>query len=312
MLDILRTRRFSRGFANDVKPMSHLALNKERRMRRRWTVALAVIWAAMFCGPGDQTVRGDLVSEWRFNETGGSVAFDNVGGINGTLLGGAMFDPGAGPGTGVYSGAISLSSATDSFVNMGKVYPFTSGDFSIIVWINTNQTSAPPVTPQGQGVLSEHHTGSGNGYFIALNNVGDGHGTTGSHFYASDSAVGSTQNVNDGVWHQLAIVYQSGGASMSYYIDGTLAGSAGGHAIVANDAPFLVGGVDFLGTPTGTYNGLISDVRVYDTALSSQDVESVYQAVVAPAPEPSTFVMALIASPALLVFMVSRLRRARS
>jgi Concanavalin A-like lectin/glucanases superfamily/PEP-CTERM motif len=241
---------------------------------------------------GGAAARAGLVSQWLFNETGGTVALDSMGGINGTLSGGATFDPGAGPGGGIYSGAISFSAATDSFVNMGKVYPFTSGPFSIVVWIETDQANASPVVPQGQIVLSEHHTGTANGYFFALNNVGDGLATTGSHFYASSSAVGTTQNVNDGHWHQLAITYNAG--SMSYYIDGALVSSGGGNAIAANDAPFMVGGVDNFGTLSGTYSGLISDVSVYNNALSSSDVASLYEQVIQSVPEPSSLAMGMI------------------
>jgi hypothetical protein len=281
-------------------------------MSRTRIVPSSLVWLMMSFFLAALPVKADLVSEWRFNESTGLIAHDNVGGINGLLSGGTTFDPGAGPGVGIYSGAIKLDSARDSFVNMGKVYPFTSGDFSLVVWIKTDQAAAPPVTPQGQGVLSEHHTGSGNGYFFALNNVGDGHGITGSHFYASDSAVGSAENVNDGTWHQLAVVYHAGGTSMSYFVDGILAASGSGRSIAANDAPFLVGGIDFLGTPTGTYTGLISDVRVYDSALSSGDVRGVYESVLSSVPEPSTFVMMVIASPALLVCIARWQRRARS
>jgi hypothetical protein len=182
---------------------------------------------------------------------------------------------------------------TDSFVDMGKVYPFTSGDFSIMVWIKTNQAAAPPTISGGQIVLSEHHTGFANGYFFALNNVNDGLATAGSHFYASSTAVGSTENVNDGAWHQLAAVYHSGGTSMSYYVDGVLAATGSGNPILANDAPFLVGGVDLFGTLAGTYTGLISDVRVYDNALSAGDVNSIYEQVLGAqaVPEPSTSIL---------------------
>lgn len=262
-------------------------------MRRVRAIAVLSMWAAMLIGGGANRARAGLVSQWLFDETGGTVAHDSVGGIDGTLSGGAVFDPGAGPGKGIYSGAISFSAATDSYVDMGKVYPFTSGPFSIVLWINTDQAGAPPDYSQGQIVLSEHHTGSADGYFFALNNVGDGLASTGSHFYASSSAVGSTEDVNDSSWHQLAISYSSG--SMSYYIDGALVASGSGNAIASNDAPFMVGGVDYFGTLSGTYNGLISDVSVYDNAISASDVQTLYQQVInsQTVPEPSSLMMGM-------------------
>jgi hypothetical protein len=271
-------------------------------MMRRFAIFLAVIALAQ----GGGLLRADLVSEWRFNETSGTTAADNVGGITGNLIGGATFDPSAGPGGGVYSGALMLDATVGSgqFVDMGKVYPFTSGDFTISVWVNTTHASATPAST-GQIVLSEHHTTFANGYFMALNNVGDGLGTTGSHFYASGTAVGSSQNVNDGVWHMLTEVYNASG-SMSYYIDGQLEATAGHGGIGSNNADFLVGGVldGTSGLNVGTYTGLISDVRVYNNALSASDVQSVYDTVLAPAaaPEPSTFIAFAIGGVAIGTF----------
>jgi Concanavalin A-like lectin/glucanases superfamily/PEP-CTERM motif len=260
-----------------------------RSRSRRFTIALLAAVGSFVSAA--ETVRAGLVSEWRFNETSGSIAHDNIGGINGVLSGGATFDPGAGPGHGLYSGAISFSALSDSFVDMGKVYPFTSGDFSIVMWIRTSQANAPPAINNGQIALSEHHTGFANGYFFALNNVSDGLATVGSHFYATSSAVGSTGNVNDGNWHQLAAVYHSGGTSMSWYVDGNLKQTGPGNAIASNDAPFMVGGVDNVGTLEGTYTGLISDVRVYNNALSSSDVHATYETVLMSVPEPSSFIL---------------------
>ena len=131
-----------------------------------------------------------------------------------------------------------------------------------------------------------------NGYFMARNNVGDGLGTVGSHLYASGAGAGSTVNVNDGMWHQLVGVFQAG-VGTSYYVDGVLEGSGGAGGIGANDAPFMVGGVDSFGTVGGYFTGLISDVQVYDNALSASDVSSIYDAVIdsRSVPEPSSLVL---------------------
>ncbi len=258
------------------------------------TIIVSFVMTVILINGGAGRARAGLVSQWLFDETGGSIAHDSVDGIDGSLSGGAAFDPGAGPGSGIYGGAISLSSTTDSYVDMGTVYPFTGGDFSIVLWMKTDQAAAPPDISQGQIVLAEHHTGYANGYFFAINNVNDGLASAGSHFYASSSSVKSTENVNDGEWHQLAVSYQSG--SMSYYIDGTLVSTGVGNPISGNDAPFMVGGVDYFGTLSGTYTGLVSDVSAYDTALSGSDVHSIYEQVInsQSIPEPSSLVMGII------------------
>ena len=99
-------------------------------------------------------------------------------------------------------------------------------------------------------------------------------------------------NVNDGAWHQLVGVYQAG-VGTSYYVDGVFEGSGGANAIGANDAPFMVGGLDSFGTVVGEFTGLISDVRVYDNALSGSSVSSIYDEVIdsRAVPEPSSLVL---------------------
>lgn len=106
-------------------------------MRPIRTTVVASILAAMLLIGGAGRARAGLVSQRLFNETGGAVTHDSAGGINGELSGGAAFDPGAGPGKGIYSGAISLNEATDSYVNTEAAHSFTSGSFSIVAWMKT-------------------------------------------------------------------------------------------------------------------------------------------------------------------------------
>jgi len=81
-------------------------------MKHDRAVAISFTAVMILLTSGTGPARAGLVSEWRFDETGGTIAHDNIGGINDTLFGGAAFDPGSGPGPGVYSGAISLGAAT--------------------------------------------------------------------------------------------------------------------------------------------------------------------------------------------------------
>jgi hypothetical protein len=82
------------------------------------------------------------------------------------------------------------------------------------------------------------------------------------------------------------------------YIDGALESTviASPFTPAPSIAPFLVGGIT-LGSstnPTGAFNGLIDDVRIYDNALSAADVEALFNPVSA-VPEPSTFALASVA-----------------
>ena len=131
-----------------------------------------------------------------------------------------------------------------------------------------------------------------NGYFLAINNVSDGLTTSGSHLYTSGSGAVSGEDVSNGQWHQLVGVYEAG-VGTSYYVDGIYQSSGGAAAIQPNDAPFMVGGVDAAGTLSGYFTGLISDVSVYNNALSASNVLSLYNTVInsQSVPEPSSIAL---------------------
>ena len=104
--------------------------------------------------------QASLVGFWNFDQTSGTTAFDSSGsGINGTLSPtGASFDPGAGIDGG---GAVSLSQASDGFVDMGNNYAFSgTQSFSLQVWVNT--------TGPEQIVESRTYTQNQDGYAIGI------------------------------------------------------------------------------------------------------------------------------------------------
>jgi WD40 repeat protein/tRNA A-37 threonylcarbamoyl transferase component Bud32 len=80
--------------------------------------------------------------------------------------------------------------------------------------------------------------------------------------------------LNDGRWHQLAGVYD--GQALSLYLDGKLDATveASGSLIVCNQGITLSKGVWYL----DTWRGLIRDARVYDRALSEEEVGELHDA----------------------------------
>lgn len=158
---------------------------------------------------------------------------------------------------------------------MGDNFGFTSGDFSIQVWVKLNANDTTGSTP-----IAKHHGGIVAGYFLGINDVGDGCSATGkAHFYVGYPCSGvSSITVNDGLWHQLVGIYNSTNQTVSIYVDGQFQASAvGGHAANPTDAPFLVGGVMIPDSSlVGNFTGLIDEVWIYDNALSATDVWLLY------------------------------------
>ena len=81
------------------------------------------------------------------------------------------------------------------------------------------------------------------------------------------------KNVNDGRWHHVVGVYD--GEKMCLYIDGVVdASQPASGGIATNNHPVYIGENSEM---TGRFwNGLIDDVRIYNYALSEDQVKAVY------------------------------------
>jgi hypothetical protein len=239
-----------------------------------------------------------VIAQYHFDEVSGFTAFDSAGSFNGTLTPtGATF-----VGGGISGNAISLNQGLGGLVNMGTSFPaFTSGDFSIVLWVNTTTTAADTIP------LAKHKAGTQNGYLFAINTTGGG-GTlnkstfvVGSEFVAQ--APTSTTSVNDGLWHQIVGVFNAGGTH-SIYVDGSpLEAFSNSPGVPDLGAPFLIGGVrEIAGTnnPEARYTGLIDEVQVYDQALTDAQITALFQNPSQAVPEPSAAALLLGGGLALL------------
>jgi hypothetical protein len=242
-------------------------------------LVLATLLAAGLAGQG----HADLIAEYNFNEGSGTSTDPTVGSVDGTLTGSANFVSG-----GVQGGAVSLSRGGNGLVNFGpNLYP-TSGSYSIQVWVETmDSTASLPVAYQTSGDVG--------GFILAINNIGDGCNTpTGSaeFYFAYPCSGNSAALVNDGQWHQLVGVFN--GSTSSIYVDGQLQSTSGGGNSIIAEPPttdFLLGGIMEGTTPTNAFQGLVSDVQIYNNALAGSDVLTLYDDGLATIPEPASLAL---------------------
>lgn len=218
-----------------------------------------------------------LLGRWDFDEKGGTTAFNSVvGGVDGSLVGGAAFTITGG----IAGGAIQIDSY-NGFVTMGDNFPATP-TFSLQAWVKTAPNVTTAMTP-----ISKHISGIGQGYYLSINSVNDGYTFSSQAGFRSmngnDLTATGLPAVNDGFWHQLVGVFDKGTSSL--YVDGQLAARTFNNGYSNNAANFIVGGLGGVGS---FYNGLVDEVRVYDSALSGVDVAYLYSNVTA-VPEPETY-----------------------
>ena len=211
---------------------------------------------------------------WKFDEGSGTVANDSSGnGNTGTIQG-----TGATWVTGFTGDALQFTGASN-WVSFGTG-PSVSGQnsFTVAAWIKTTSSAA--------GVIIQQRDSGFNGEYQFSLNAG---GTLQFMAYG-DSAYqfnfGTTQTVNDGLWHQVVAVRS--GVTGNIYVDGALSATTNGTAVA--DMAGSIG--TYLARDVRNNNlnftGTIDEVRVYNNAgLSATDVYNLYKTYFPPPPAPT-------------------------
>jgi len=198
----------------------------------------------------------DIVAHWALDETEGVVAHDCINN-NGTLYGEPVWQPTGGK----FAGALKFD-GIDDYVETDFILDPSKGSFSVFAWI---KGGAP-----GQVIISQTDgTGSGAAWLWADSSYG--RFITRLMHPPFDPLV-SESVITDVQWRHVGLVYDFDGLKRCLYVDG---------AEVAKDTD-VVGGVDsdgglYLGAgktldTASFFSGLIDDVRIYDRALSAEEI----------------------------------------
>ncbi len=229
----------------------------------------SVAAVAVGCLASQAAATDGPINWWTFDSVGAVTVSPAAGAASGTVFApAAIVAGGVGP-----LGLGALDTRNGGWVNFGPILPLTSGDFTISVWVLSNNA-----TNNSTSVAGRFATGSANGYALRVNLDAAGFGDIGAaSFYQSGTpgttAVGTSTVIDGANWHHIAATYVSGG-SLRLYVDGMLDANVPARAILPSTAPFLVGGI--YSTPSAAtvnaFSGLIDDLQVYDRALTADEV----------------------------------------
>jgi hypothetical protein len=204
----------------------------------------------------------DLVGWWKFDEGKGTSAADSSGyGHAGTLMGNPKWQPTGGK----VGGALEFDGDGD-YVNLGKSPDFDLAEqITIAAWIKVNRFDK-----EWQAIIAKGDSAWRMQRVRQTDNL---------EFACSGLAVPGTEwgdiygnmSVNDGQWHHAAGVYD--GSKLYLYVDGKLDVSSNASGdINVNDHPVYIGEN---AEQTGRFwNGLIDDVRIYNYAISGEQITS--------------------------------------
>ncbi len=198
-----------------------------------------------------------LVGHWQFE----SNLDDTAGGNNATfatvgdyyVTGGAAGSPEA-----IALDSDAVGSNNYLIIPNSAAYDFGTGDFSIALWYNTATVGAAEEGLVGKLDSVEIHTQNTDELVV---NVGGG----------GQEIVAPGAFKHDANWHHVAVVRETG--ELTLYVDGVIEGSpVTATQDVNTPHPYLLGATS---QTTNDYDGNLDDARIYNRALSVDDVYEV-------------------------------------
>lgn len=206
---------------------------------------------------GKPVEDSSLIAHWALDEVEGEIAYDNANVNDASVFGEPTWQPDGGK----VGGALSLDGIDDYIFAQNGLNP-SGGPFSVFVWI---QGGLP-----GQVVISQL-----NGANWLYTDSKKGNLVTGlKALDRSGISLMSQVNITDGNWHRVGFVWD--GQYRALYIDDILVAEDTQKGLESS-----VGGLNIgcgSNSANGTFwSGLIDDVRIYNVALSTEEIAALAQ-----------------------------------
>jgi hypothetical protein len=207
----------------------------------------------------------DLISWWMLDEGQGNTAYDSAGGNDGTLVNGPVWT------TGQINGALSFDGIND-YVDCGYAFPSVAGSTTktIMAWAKSDKTDYSGYASSGS-VLHLYKSPENCCFSI----MARGNPATWQFIYNYGFWLDSGVSVSTGQWAHLILVQN--GADVSCYVNGVLENSVSGVAapVISNPDNAEIG--SYRSGYNNFFDGTIDDVRIYDRALSAEEIEQIFQ-----------------------------------
>lgn len=217
----------------------------------------------------DNDVLSGLVAHWGFDEATSTTATSTYDGSGNNNTGIMSLNVLRATSTCKISFCFSFNGAdTTVSVSTSTTVNVTSA-ITLAVWVRTSATN------DASGIV--YKVASNSGYKMSF----DVSGGVRADFYNDASAISpiySATNVEDNNWHFVVATYD--GSTAKIYVDGVVGGTAptgSGYVTGTNNTnTSLVIGNDSSAV-NRYYNGLLDDVRVYNRALTSNEIQRIYE-----------------------------------
>jgi hypothetical protein len=210
------------------------------------------------------------VAFYSFDESSGTVANDQQGGQNGTIIGTTHVP-------GITGNALQFDGPNPGYVSVPNSpdWNFGSGDFSIQAWANFSSVPTGTAAELSNAIVA-HDDGAGSQNKWVLDAY-SGH----LGFHINNTSAGfvfleAPFIPTPGQWYLIDL--SKSGSTYQFYVNGTLIGTAAGSAVMPDaSAPLTIGFANDGSNGIG-FGGELDDVGIYHSALSQTEVAQIYQA----------------------------------
>ncbi len=226
---------------------------------------------------GESGLSGTMVAHWKLDETSGTVAHDELERLNGTLVDGPTWD-----GTGgAIGGAINFSGTPDTqAISIPRSKLLEPTAITVSTWIKRASTQ-PTINAPIIGKIELTQSGYQNSYSLRL------HSTNHTVRFPINTTAGvftatSVDTVPENTWTHVLASYDPARTApqLKIYVNGQLSGSQ----TVTHDINYQGGTEDSnlnfgISSPgnINRFNGAIDDVRIYNYALTDDQVRDIYE-----------------------------------
>lgn len=200
-----------------------------------------------------------LVLCLRMSEGVGAKTFDTSKYQNHGIITGASWVDGK------YGKALSFLYTSNQYVNVGdqSTLEFSAEqNFSVVAWINVGEGIG-----LNRGIVSKGHWTDSSGYSIIIDN-----GVLNAYLIDAEGiqVVGNIAGLADSNWHMVVLV--KNGTTATLYADtNSVSDPCRESDYGVNAVPFYIGR-----SGTRYFNGTIDEVRIYNRALSSEEIKLLY------------------------------------
>ncbi len=217
----------------------------------------------------------NLATYWPMDElSSGSAPVSRYDALGGSTLYGFAFTPGTdGWTSGVFGGGLQFNGSTD-YVDLGLKSAYTpSAALTVSEWVNWSA-----FTSGSGGYATVSNSGSAANGFAIYQNTSAPYNKLLSFIYTSvgglHSITGSTL-LSTGTWYHVVLTYD--GSNVRLYVNGVQDGSAAATGTITTSTADLLFGSQYT-SGGGKFTGTLDDVRIYNRALSSSEINDQYLA----------------------------------